>query len=265
MSNSNSGPMLDRPLPVDERGRVVAPAGFSVADLHCHTSWSDGILGVESLLELARARGIAAVAITDHDMIGGALRGNALEVEFGIQVIVGSEVTTRRQHHIVGLFLREAIPMFRGVPETVARIREQGGLAIVAHPFLGVPASASRGALRRWFEETTFDGVELDSRYLSAGGKRDLVEFYAEHSVGLGSPVGGSDAHFRDVGRVVTLFPGKDAADLRAAMVQRRTLVARTALDIARPSALDHARNQARSLLWLPLYRARALLIGRYR
>ncbi len=253
------------PLAVDGDGRVLAPAGHAAAELHSHTRHSDGTRTVEDNFALGRARGLAVVATTDHDMIDAALHGAKVAAERGIETVVGQEITTRRQHHIVGLYLREAVPVFKSVPETVARIRDQGGLAIVAHPFLPYPGATSADRIRRWLDETSFDGIELDCQYLSAGRRERLLEFYSHHADPLGAAVGGTDAHFGDVGRVVTVFPGSTATDLRRALESRTTTAARTQVAYERPSIRDRLQNQRRSLLYLPYYRLRALLTGRYR
>ena len=253
------------PLPVDDDGRVVAPTGYAAAELHSHTGHCDGTRTVEENFALGRARGLAVVATTDHDMIDAALHGAKVAAEHGIETVVGQEITTRRQHHIVGLYLREAVPIFMSVPETVARIRDQGGLAIVAHPFLPYPGATSEGRMSRWLEETTFDGIELDCQYLSAARRERLLDFYFHHAERLGAAVGGTDAHFGDVGRVVTVFPGSTAADLRRAIEARTTAAARTQIAYDRPSISDRLHNQRRSLLYLPYYRLRSLLTGRYR
>ena len=61
------------------------------------------------------------LAVTDHDTIDGALRArdHALATGARVEVIVGMEITTRRQDHVVGLFLERAPRIFRSVPDTV--------------------------------------------------------------------------------------------------------------------------------------------------
>lgn len=257
-------PFLPRALPVDSRGAVVVPTGHSAAELHSHTRHSDGTRSVEENFDLAHARGLAVVATTDHDMIDEALRGARLAGDHAIETVVGQEITTRRQHHIVGLFLREAVPIFKSVPETVARIRDQGGLAIIAHPFLPYPGATSADTILGWLDETTFDGIELDSQYISPERRNRLIDFYRRYADRLGAAVAGTDAHYGDVGRVVTVFPGATAADLRAAMENRTTAAARTLVAYDRPSIGERLHNQRRSLLYLPYYRLRALVTGRY-
>ncbi len=261
---SAPAPFRIDPLPVDSTGRLIVPEGFSAAELHSHTSHSDGTRTAAENIALARERGLALVATTDHDMIDAALGSVQVAAEQGMEAIVGQEITTRRQHHIVGLFLERAVPVFKTVPETVARIRDQGGLAVIAHPFLPFPGAASVGAIRRWLEETTFDGIELDSQYLSAKRRGRLLDFYQRHAEVLGAAVGGTDAHFGDVGRIATLFPGSTAADLRVAMENRTTTATRTLIAHRRPSIGERLHNQRRSLIYLPYYRVRAVLTGRY-
>ncbi len=63
-------------------------------DLHCHTKISDGSIGVEELLAIAKRRGLSAVAITDHDAVTGATRATMIGKRLGIDVIHGVEFST---------------------------------------------------------------------------------------------------------------------------------------------------------------------------
>ncbi len=63
------------------------------ADLHCHTKLSDGSLGIEDLITLAKKRGLTTIAITDHDCLAGTVRGKIIGERFGIQVIPGVELS----------------------------------------------------------------------------------------------------------------------------------------------------------------------------
>ncbi len=60
-------------------------------DLHCHTKISDGSLGIEELLGIAKRRGLAALAVTDHDSVAGATRAVVLGKRLGLRVIHGVE------------------------------------------------------------------------------------------------------------------------------------------------------------------------------
>ncbi len=64
-------------------------------DLHCHSRISDGSLGVDELLSIARRRHLTAVAVTDHDAVVGSTRAVILGKRMGIDVIPGVEFSTR--------------------------------------------------------------------------------------------------------------------------------------------------------------------------
>ncbi|MBS1473082.1 MAG: PHP domain-containing protein [Oscillospiraceae bacterium] len=64
-------------------------------DLHCHTKLSDGSLGIEDLVLLAKKKGIETIAITDHDCIAGTVRGKIIGDRYGVNVIPGVELSSR--------------------------------------------------------------------------------------------------------------------------------------------------------------------------
>ena len=63
-------------------------------DLHCHSKMSDGSLGLEELILLARRRGLETISVTDHDTFAGVTRAKILGDRFGINVIPGIEFST---------------------------------------------------------------------------------------------------------------------------------------------------------------------------
>lgn len=75
-------------------------------DLHCHTKLSDGSVGIEELISLAKRRGLHTIAITDHDTFAGAVRGVNIGKRAGLNVIPGAELSavdpaTGRRVHIL--------------------------------------------------------------------------------------------------------------------------------------------------------------------
>jgi len=118
------------------RRRIVERPLIEV-DLHMHTDHSpDCATPVEVLLETARDRGLGAIAITDHNEVSGALEARRIAEEMDdIKVIVAEEVKTAEQGEVIGLFIEEKIPRGMSMAETIAAIREQGGLVYVPHPF----------------------------------------------------------------------------------------------------------------------------------
>lgn len=229
-----------------------------MAELHCHTTASDGIVTPEALVQIAEDLELDVVAVTDHDTMDGALRARdyALSTDARVEVVVGMEVTTRRQDHVVGLFLERAPRIFRSVPDTVDEIHAQGGLAVVAHPFLGLPSSISPDRLRDALRRCRFDGIEAENPYMRKGARDRLTAFLQDDSEGVGAQLGASDAHFGDLAKAVTLFHGRGAADLRRALGERTTVPAVGRVRHPRPSLRAHLQNQYRSLLWLPVMRA---------
>lgn len=250
------------PRPVFPRDAPPPPArGWGIAELHAHTSASDGVPSPGALVQRADELGLDVLAVTDHDTIDGARRARdiAAGTNARVEIIVGMEVTTRRQDHVVGLFLEHPVPIFRPLVETVEAIQAQGGLAIVAHPFLGVPTSISATRLLRALAHVRFDGIETENQYFRERTRAEARQFQEMHAERVGAALGATDAHFGDLGRALTLFPGHTAAELRAAIGERTALPARGGLEHPRPVLADHARNQFRSLVKLPVMRARTL------
>lgn len=110
-------------------------------DCHVHTGYSaDCGLKIAGLLRLCPARGLNAVAVTDHNTIRGALE---LRERAPFKVVVGEEIKTL-EGEVIGYFLEEEIPPGLSVPKTVRAIKEQGGLVCVPHPFDRLRKSALR-------------------------------------------------------------------------------------------------------------------------
>ncbi len=123
-------------------------------DLHVHTCYSDDSLTpLEAIIEACHRRGIDKVAITDHNCIAGALALREMAPDL---IIVGEEIKTAAGE-IMGLFLKEEIPKGLSPEETIARIREQGGLVCVPHPL----DQLRRSALRRASLLAILDQVDM--------------------------------------------------------------------------------------------------------
>ena len=102
------------------------------AELHVHTSFSpDCTTPPNKLVERCLKVGVNCVAITDHNTIQGAL---VVQEIAPFLVIIGEEVKSAAGE-ITGLFLKEEIPSELSPMETVERIKAQGGLVSIPHPF----------------------------------------------------------------------------------------------------------------------------------
>lgn len=75
-------------------------------DLHCHSSFSDGILTPSELAVRARGKGVDVWSLTDHDELGGLAQAATAAADVGLQFIPGVEISVswaRQTVHIVGL------------------------------------------------------------------------------------------------------------------------------------------------------------------
>ncbi len=159
-------------------------------DLHMHTDHSgDCATPVEVLLAEAKARGLGAIAVTDHNEISGALE--AAEKASGIKVIVGEEVKTAEQGEVIGLFLQEKIPRGMTLQATIAEIKRQGGLVYVPHPFDRMHSVPDYRHLLDVLDE--IDAIEIfNPRIAIPEFNEEAVRFAAKYRITAGA---GSDAH----------------------------------------------------------------------
>jgi len=96
-----------------------------VADLHCHSRYSDGTLAVVDLVSLAQSRGVQLLALTDHDEVGGVGEAREHAHRLGVKFVSGVEISSEWQGvsvHIVGLRIDENHPLLL---QTLADIRGQ--------------------------------------------------------------------------------------------------------------------------------------------
>jgi len=170
-------------------------------ELHAHSEASyDGRDPVERLLERAQTVGLDGLAVTDHDAIEASLAAADLAPEYDLVGIPGMEVTSAAGH-MLALGVRELVPEGLPFAETLDRIHDLGGVAVVPHPFQtsrsGVLANISEDDL------AAADAIEIYNSRLLTGRANRRAERFARRR---GLPVtAGSDAHIADmVGRAVT-------------------------------------------------------------
>ena len=172
------------------------------ADLHVHSLASaDGSSTIAQLAAEAKARGLDAIAVTDHDAC------TPLPESAGVLLIPAVEISTDRGH-VLGLFLKTPVSgeFLRGYPplaDCVAEIRRCGGAAVLAHPF--APQKLEESELRA----LSLDAVETANARaaLRAGANEKAVAL----AKAMGLPTtGGSDAHSaRELANAYTEFDAK--------------------------------------------------------
>lgn len=173
-------------------GDPLAAREMITVDLHMHTRWShDCSIEPEVLIVHARAEGLGAIAVTDHNAIGGAREAQTLARTKELIVIVGEEVKTAADGEVIGLFLREEIPAGMSFAETVAAIREQQGVVYVPHPFDRMHAIPSPATLQRHLPD--IDVLEVyNARLLFDAYNQEALRFQRKYGLLAGA---GSDAH----------------------------------------------------------------------
>jgi predicted metal-dependent phosphoesterase TrpH len=158
-------------------------------DLHIHTLYSmDCQTPLEKIIKRCQELKINCIAIADHGTVEGGL---AMQKIAPFKVIVAEEILTT-DGEIMGMFLKKTIPSGITPQEAIRRIREQGGLVNIPHPFETIRGSA--------LKDNTIDQISddidlmevLNSRSPFPANSNKARDFALKHNI-LGSA--GSDAH----------------------------------------------------------------------
>lgn len=183
------------------------------AEFHCHTVYSiDSSNCIPRLLETARERGIARLAITDHNTIQGAQIAQEMDPEL---VVVGEEILTTRGE-LLAYYLQEPVPA--GLPplQAVERLKVQGAFIAVPHPMDRRRHGWQLPDLLEILPDV--DALEVfNARCLHAIINQRAKEFAEEREI---PGIAGSDAHsLVELGLAVVHMPPFDSAqELRAAV-----------------------------------------------
>lgn len=199
------------------------------ADIHIHTTASDGTMSPRELLDHVATLGtLTAIAITDHDRLDGSLWAYARRDRYPFDIIPGVEVSSA-EGHILALWVTEPVPQQLSMAETAAAIHEQGGIAILAHPFFTQMQHIRRAAKAyradpEYLIHAGLDGLEGYNAAVILPGTNRVAQ-RAARFLGM-AQTGGSDAHtLGAVGCGVTHYAGSSADDLRAAILAKETRI----------------------------------------
>ena len=151
-------------------------------DLHVHTAGSpDAHTKIENLPEIMRARGLDGLAITEHNRFDPPNLPDVL-------IVPGVEISSR-DGHILALGVKENIPSRLSADETITRIHDQGGVAIIAHPHDPVSSRVKIADLKvRPDAVETVNSDALSFHISNWLARRDARKFELPQ-------VGGSDSH----------------------------------------------------------------------
>jgi len=221
--------------------RTGIPPLNQTADLHLHSTASDGSLPPAAVVRLGAEAGLAAIALTDHDTVGGIAEARAAGAKLGVKVVAGCEFSVKvewGEMHLLGYLLPERNPELLATLDRMRAGRADRGMAMVeAIRRIGFPIEvadverAAAGApigrphvarvLMQQKVVRSFD--EAFDRFLGRGRPAYVPKVLPELSeiTGLIRRVGGvsSAAHLRDRGSR-SLLPsfreqGLDAVEVR--------------------------------------------------
>lgn len=166
-------------------------------DLHVHTKYSgDCVLSPDKLIDACEKMGIKCIAVTDHDTIEGAIK---LKEIAPFKVIIGEEIRTQ-DGEINGLFLIEEIPPGLSAEETIRRIKSQGGLVYIPHPFSFFRREAMYiDKLHEIYSHADIIECYNGRNFLFFENRR-AIKFARERDIAMG---GGSDTHYQgEIGNI---------------------------------------------------------------
>jgi len=171
-------------------------------DLHAHSTASDGSKAPSALVAAAKAAGLAAIALTDHDTMAGVPEASDAGRELGLRVVPGVELSAidnDREFHLLGLHIQQpgalddALRTFResrqtraqqivaklnalGVPVTFDDVLAQASGAAIGRPHL------ARVLIERGWARDSRDAFD---RYLGSG----RPAYVAKHKLSVGDAI----------------------------------------------------------------------------
>ena len=178
------------------------------ADLHMHTSYSDGDYDIREVIEMAVEAGIKTMAITDHDRADHFEKIKEIGKDFDIRLIKGLEISaydfeSHKKVHIVGLFLPERTPEIDKLNAITNKKREAYHISLL-------PKLAE-------------DGFDLDYTYLKTFAKNSIIyksdifwamkAKYPERMEGVGFKDIFHEKTTDDLARTMGYIPVKDAIE----------------------------------------------------
>jgi len=175
-------------------------------DLHMHTCYSeDATTTLKEVLYYAKKNGLDGVAVTDHETLKGALK---LAKKSQLIIIPGLEVETQGGH-ILALNITTLIPPKLSIAETVQKIHDAGGVAVIAHP----AAVLKTGLGQKITSNSNLDAVEVINSaafpfFLSTYLGRRLAE-----KLNLPQTAGSDAHHAAEIGTAYTLVDADSNTD----------------------------------------------------
>ncbi|KJR45077.1 metal-dependent phosphoesterase [Desulfosporosinus sp. I2] len=168
---------------------MVSPYTLYEADLHCHTTASDGLLTPTELVRLVAELGLKGVAITDHDTIQGWDEAEDVGSNYQIQILKGIELNTNwhgEEVHILGYELDGSSSYLKGKLGGLREAREQRMFNILDRlATLGIDISEDE--VRQFAQGESIGRPHIAQVLLNRGFVRSIKEGF-ERYIGRGAP-----------------------------------------------------------------------------
>lgn len=163
--------------------------GLIEADLHCHTTASDGLLTPTEVVELARSLGLKAVGITDHDTVQGWAQAEKAGQKWGVEILRGIELNTDWQGtevHILGYEVDAESPNLMKRLESLRRARETRMLEIIER-LRSLDIAVSAEDVRKYASGESIGRPHIAQALIAQGYARDIGDAFDRY-IGQGAP-----------------------------------------------------------------------------
>ncbi len=159
-------------------------------DLHCHSTYSDGLLAPAAVVARAAAHGVDVLALTDHDEVGGLAEARAAAATAGIKLICGAEVSVSWEGqtiHVVALGIDPADPTLTQGLETIRSGRSGRARRIGDSLAAAGIRGAYEGALKHVTSERLVSRTHFARWLVEAGVARETKDVF-KHYLTPGKP-----------------------------------------------------------------------------
>ncbi len=171
------------------------------ADLHVHSTVSDGRASPKEIVLAAVSEGINVLAITDHDSFKGAYLATRYAEQLELLVVIGAEISLPQGDVLV---LCSSLPVqkpYNSIEEFIEIYREQDCLVVPAHPF-----DTWRNSMNGLVYRYSWDAIEVFNGAACYSANREAMKVAEELAL---AGIGNSDAHrIEELGRVYTIIKG---------------------------------------------------------
>lgn len=185
------------------------PESWVKVDCHSHTMWSgDCTTTPDELVTAVAESGIDVLCITDHNATAGALE---LANDLPCRVIIGEELRVG-QGEIIGLFLTERVPTGLGPVAAAERIRQQGAVVYIPHPFDPMRNCLRPEEIDQLVASGLVDAIEGQNSKTSLKSlNQKAIDYGHAHGLAVGA---GSDAHVPSaIGAAYVVMPDFDGPE----------------------------------------------------